>query len=847
MKSELRGRQPSSRTANEMKSEAVRESKPCGPRPDASDGRLHLRDGGPVGAWASSTVGQPPVVIPTMETFLAGPPGSMPADSLAQYSNRLARHLPIQLTEQLLVDAGVNKIFHRKRILKWTGKLTNANDKDNAPPAPAAAAATPPSPSPSPTSAPDPVVSMSCTDKERLVEEVHNLDRARMTEVMSMIHALEMDYLLPLDPALGPEQIDLRVLKDSTMLRLRVFVDECNGGRDPKAAATKALNGEKAPPPQQQAVKQIHGFRDLDPDSPRPIWLPQRHLLLSMGFESAAVDNALEMSSGNVEFAISLLSGDYGYGGPAADAVESGSMGGGSARERPEMPKDVDAGFFIKQRQLHAEFLSSQAAGGGGLSTTLADAAVPNNDSAGGYCGRSTGGSYSSTRGSSSYAASASEGRYCAGYAAAFSTMNPDDPYVDSAVNDAPTASLAGGTDLNEANVSREWNCEYVGILETQVVTEHDYNAKRRRLHRFLGEFEQYVKIIATTLIAERHLPSSEKSIKASDLGGIAGGEKYLFNGVVFKFAVDDKGIYGADWLAAKAARNEIRACTALLESHVDGLTVPLTAAIEAYGLLCICAARLPIDATTLVLGSADGCRTVRDGDAGASSTMAQIGQALGTKEHRIVGLIDSSESSTAVGADVELHRGSDGRLYCIDLARVLPPARVSAHNDMCPRSWPLVQQLRPEWTAAEAARTATAFNSDAFMGFGAASADIIGDEDALTATSARQLAVAVPEFAARLPKMVESDGMCVAAGDLSVAMHKAGLNVRHLGAIYNAMTSNAVNTCERARVHVVLCEIVCRCAKHHLKILMQDVGTSSAVGSRQALHLRHAARKLPK
>ena len=116
-----------------MRSEADPKPEPsCEPRPDAIGGGLHLSGGRGVGAWASSTAGRTAVVIPSMETFLAGPPGSTPGDSLAQYSSKLSGHLPTQLTEQLLVDAGVKKIFHRKRILKWTGKLAGASDKGTA-------------------------------------------------------------------------------------------------------------------------------------------------------------------------------------------------------------------------------------------------------------------------------------------------------------------------------------------------------------------------------------------------------------------------------------------------------------------------------------------------------------------------------------------------------------------------------------------------------------------------------------------------------------------------------------------------------------------------------------------
>ena len=59
-----------------------------------------------------------------------------------------------------------------------------------------------------------------------------------------------------------------------------------------------------------------------------------------------------------------------------------------------------------------------------------------------------------------------------------------------------------------------------------------------------------------------------------------------------------------------------------------------------------------------------------------------------------------------------KVHRGRDGRVYAVDLARVMPPAPDPAQNASCPRAWPLVQQLRPELTAAEAGRTGQRLNS---------------------------------------------------------------------------------------------------------------------------------------
>ena len=49
------------------------------------------------------------------------------------------------------------------------------------------------------------------------------------------------------------------------------------------------------------------------------------------------------------------------------------------------------------------------------------------------------------------------------------------------------------------------------------------------------------------------------KTLIPMDIGGRAGGQKYLINNILFKFAVDVHNLYGSDYAAAKAAGNEVR------------------------------------------------------------------------------------------------------------------------------------------------------------------------------------------------------------------------------------------------------------------------------------------------
>lgn len=89
--------------------------------------------------------------------------------------------------------------------------------------------------------------------------------------------------------------------------------------------------------------------------------------------------------------------------------------------------------------------------------------------------------------------------------------------------------------------------------------------------HGIVREFVSYAEMIARVIIDEAYLPIEQKSIKPVDVGGVAGGQKYLFKGIFFKFAIDSMGIYGGDSNAAKAASkspNHIRVARILGQSN---------------------------------------------------------------------------------------------------------------------------------------------------------------------------------------------------------------------------------------------------------------------------------------
>lgn len=85
---------------------------------------------------------------------------------------------------------------------------------------------------------------------------------------------------------------------------------------------------------------------------------------------------------------------------------------------------------------------------------------------------------------------------------------------------------------------------------------------------------------IGKTIIEEKILPLDQKSIKPVSIGGVAGGEKYIYEGIFFKFSIDLLDLYGSDEFAMKAAGHEMSGANAylstILSKQVTNLAVPL-------------------------------------------------------------------------------------------------------------------------------------------------------------------------------------------------------------------------------------------------------------------------------
>jgi len=189
------------------------------------------------------------------------------------------------------------------------------------------------------------------------------------------------------------------------------------------------------------------------------------------------------------------------------------------------------------------------------------------------------------------------------------------------------------------------------------------------RLKNFLAEFTETASRIAKTIVSEVSLPLERKSIKPRRLGGIAGGEKFLEEGIFFKFAIDAYKIYGGDKFAMKAAGHELQGLMAYMDTDTPGLHVPLSTIVDYAGYRVVASARLPISSDTLIYGSSDGGKTIHRKDPVFNKMMEDASLTLNIKQHEVAPGV-----SLHSAVDMEGHKGADGRYYVLDTARVFPP-----------------------------------------------------------------------------------------------------------------------------------------------------------------------------
>jgi hypothetical protein len=386
-----------------------------------------------------------------------------------------------------------------------------------------------------------------------------------------------------------------------------------------------------------------------------------------------------------------------------------------------------------------------------------------------------------------------------------------------------------------------------------------DVKASLKSLEKLARDFQQAARTYASIIISEMQTPNPLKTIPSSNVGGIAGGEKYIKNGILFKFAVDTclrkeptpLWMYGGsapdDAKAAKAAGYELCNLVSFGTTYETQVKLPLICLIDHLGFRIIAVALLPLAPAGLIYGSNDGGKTVHADDTMINDLMGRAGSWLGLAPHRV-------RDVDIVGpGDIEVHRGSDGRYYALDFGRMMPPEAPTVDTTGKPTDPRSVfyKFLRPEMVRAFSDATQKRLCSDAFTAWNYFDTrrkqheqDLIEATRMLIEKQTRECAEylksvgAYREFSewfTGIRKSHERSVSSLAEVQLFLTriqldrwLHSHGVNVRYVGVVRQHYADTSVR-CLLASV------IVARVLKQQARASMRKLVRSTAAGTLQS------------
>ncbi|KYQ93360.1 Histidine kinase A [Tieghemostelium lacteum] len=327
------------------------------------------------------------------------------------------------------------------------------------------------------------------------------------------------------------------------------------------------------------------------------------------------------------------------------------------------------------------------------------------------------------------------------------------------------------GEDFSSVNI--DYNERFQEIMEDlRNIDCNSYQVDKIRVNsQFIALTQDFVYASSTfgkVIISERYLPNNEKTIPPIDIGGLAGGDKFIVHGILFKFAIDKENFYGSDYASMCVGGHELKGLINVFNCNVSNLSLPLMALVDYRGFRVIAMSILPIDKDSIYYGSNDYGLTIHNKDPYLSEKVKEVSTLLNIKSH------NCGESGTFLHspADLEGHRGFDGRYYLLDFARLFPAEAPRKSIKM----GHLYRLLRPEFTR----NFKKPLCSDAFSRFIRGHNEEEHNVEVVEATE-YLLNTTIYEVADELNKL-EIDINNVYNIPLTERLHKSGINVRYLG-----------------------------------------------------------------
>eukprot|EP00698_Gefionella_okellyi_P019755 TRINITY_DN6103_c0_g1_i2.p1 TRINITY_DN6103_c0_g1~~TRINITY_DN6103_c0_g1_i2.p1 ORF type:complete len:942 (+),score=237.40 TRINITY_DN6103_c0_g1_i2:384-3209(+) len=311
------------------------------------------------------------------------------------------------------------------------------------------------------------------------------------------------------------------------------------------------------------------------------------------------------------------------------------------------------------------------------------------------------------------------------------------------------------------------WNTRFQRVFHKGFDGLEEQYEQASTLVQLVEQFMQVAEHVVRTIVNERNLPAEDKTIKPIDAGGIAGGQKFLYDGIFFKYNLDTVGMYAGDEFAMKAAAHEFRSLMDIAMLFL-GLSFPLMSIVDYRGFRVTAIAQLPISAKTIVYGSANGGKTVHADIPAVNALMRMLGKKLNLSAHDIA-MEDGGVVSITGPGDIEVHVGEDKRVYVLDTARLMPPQVPEKSSDV----W--YKLFRHEFVRS----LSSPLCSDAFTAWGRL--DIRKHCGDVRAAYNVYLTQTLPAATADIDYLIANASP---HERLISNIHRFGINIRHLGRV---------------------------------------------------------------
>eukprot|EP01091_Cochliopodium_minus_P010304 TRINITY_DN2695_c0_g1_i1.p1 TRINITY_DN2695_c0_g1~~TRINITY_DN2695_c0_g1_i1.p1 ORF type:complete len:1486 (+),score=324.52 TRINITY_DN2695_c0_g1_i1:248-4459(+) len=260
---------------------------------------------------------------------------------------------------------------------------------------------------------------------------------------------------------------------------------------------------------------------------------------------------------------------------------------------------------------------------------------------------------------------------------------------------------------------------------------------------------------------------------------------------------MDVENIYGSNELAMKASGHDFESCTRMFGYWKQGLHVPFSSIIDYRGYRLLVMSILPINKEkTLIYGSSDSGYKVSNRGGKIDELVRTIGQNLGICEH-VAGIFKTARISGP--SDLEIHMGTDNKLYCLDFARICPPrARTNYLTDL----------FRHEFLSYYSKKFKIFLNSDVYSNFSKNDPQLeqhkIDNKNALK----HLREYLIPNFLRQLDYFFDEHIFYNKKTFFTQLLHNRGINVRFLGRLRNK--------CSNEKLMLFLdSEMICRIIKN--------------------------------